>query len=618
MKCLLLILFLNINFLFSQNELGSFPLKNKNVINLFEKPSSSSKIIYKIKKFPSFVVVLDTISNLKVSVMYRGLKGWVHLTDLSLNTETALYFTNKINEKRKNDSVEETALQSINEKRRIESIPAKKPPIATQLKDNITPQKEKVNQSISAQNTPVAKQVLSPIKSTVENIAEKEVFSPKAILIIVALSLLLIGMTYLYLKTYTKYKKTKKKYDPIISVDEAIEKSISELEKIQKDYKVKKGIYSSLIKEVNELNDSVEMMDYGMYEPQFDFDTSEKYKKKIKSIRDEQKQIIRSKNAVIVHQEWTVNGSRAKGRTMENRAIRLTLRAFNGEADSIMAKVRWNNFESCKKRLNKSREMINKLNQSNSLSISAQFMNLKEKELHAIHEYNEKKQQEKEERRERLAEEREEKKVLLEAKKAREKAEKEQAAHEEALEIARKELGLLSGEELTEKNAQIEKLEEQLKEALEKKERAMSMAQLTKQGHVYVISNIGSFGEGIYKIGLTRRLEPMDRVKELGDASVPFKFDLHAMIFSEDAPVLEKKLHEVFHDTRVNMVNNRKEYFRVSLEEIEKETLKVMPDAEFYKTTESREYRETLALLQSKEEQIDALKQHEDKFPDSI
>ena len=601
MKRLWVILFVTNSLVYSQTELGSFPLKNKDVINLFEEPSNSSKIIYEIEEYPSFVVVLDSISNLKVSVLYQGVVGWVNLQDVSVNSSTLEYFLNK-----------------VNEKRRIESVPTKKPKIATQLKDNITPQKEKANQSISTQNTPVAKQVLSPIESTVENIAEKEVFSPKAILIIVALSLLLIGMTYLYLKTYTKYKKTKKKYDPIISVDEAIEKSISELEEIQKDYKVKKGIYSSLLKEVNELNDSVEMMDYGMYEPQFDFDTSEKYKKKIKSIRDEQKQIIRYKNAVIVHQEWTVNGSRAKGRTMENRAIRLTLRAFNGEADSIMAKVRWNNFESCKKRLNKSREMINKLNQSNSLSISAQFMNLKEKELHAIHEYNEKKQQEKEERRERLAEEREEKKVLLEAKKAREKAEKEQAAHEEALEIARKELGLLSGEELTEKNAQIEKLEEQLKEALEKKERAMSMAQLTKQGHVYVISNIGSFGEEIYKIGLTRRLEPMDRVKELGDASVPFKFDLHAMIFSEDAPVLEKKLHEVFHDTRVNMVNNRKEYFRVSLEEIEKETLKVMPDAEFYKTTESREYRETLALLQSKEEQIDTLKQHEDKFPDSI
>lgn len=601
MKRLGLILFVTNSLVYSQTELGSFPLKNKDVINLFEEPSNSSKIIYEIEEYPSFVVVLDSISNLKVSVLYQGVVGWVNLQDVSVDSSTLEYFLNE-----------------VNEKRRIESVPTKKPQIATQLKDNITPQKEKANQSISTKNTPVAKQVLSPIESTVENIAEKKVFSPKAILIIVALSLLLIGMIYLYLKTYTKYKKTKKKYDPIISVDEAIEKSISELEEIQKDYKVKKGIYSSLLKEVNELNDSVEMMDYGMYEPQFDFDTSEKYKKKIKSIRDEQKQIIRYKNAVIVHQEWTVNGSRAKGRTMENRAIRLTLRAFNGEADSIMAKVRWNNFESCKKRLNKSREMINKLNQSNSLSISAQFMNLKEKELHAIHEYNEKKQQEKEERRERLAEEREEKKVLLEAKKAREKAEKEQAAHEEALEIARKELGLLSGEELTEKNAQIEKLEEQLKEALEKKERAMSMAQLTKQGHVYVISNIGSFGEGIYKIGLTRRLEPMDRVKELGDASVPFKFDLHAMIFSEDAPVLEKKLHEVFHDTRVNMVNNRKEYFRVSLEEIEKETLKVMPDAEFYKTTESREYRETLALLQSKEEQIDALKQHEDKFPDSI
>jgi hypothetical protein len=303
---------------------------------------------------------------------------------------------------------------------------------------------------------------------------------------------------------------------------------------------------------------------------------------------------------------------------MENRAVRLTLRAFNGEADGIMAKVRWSNFESSNNRLNKSREMIDKLNESNSLSISRKFMNLKLKELHAIHEYNEKKQEEKEERKERLAEEREEKKVLLEAKRAKEKAEKEQAEHEKALEIARKELGLLSGEELNEKNSQIEKLEEQLREALENKERAMSMAQLTKQGHVYVISNIGSFGEGIYKIGLTRRLEPKDRVRELGDASVPFIFDLHAMIFSEDAPALEKQLHKVFHDKRVNMVNNRKEFFRVSLDAIEEAALKVMPDVEFYKTTESREYRETLSLLQSKEEKVAALKQQEDKFPDSI
>ena len=262
--------------------------------------------------------------------------------------------------------------------------------------------------------------------------------------------------------------------------------------------------------------------------------------------------------------------------------------------------------------------MIDKLNESNSLSISRKFMNLKLKELHAIHEYNEKKQEEKEERKERLAEEREEKKVLLEAKRAKEKAEKEQAEHEKALAIARKELGLLSGEELNEKNSQIEKLEEQLREALENKERAMSMAQLTKQGHVYVISNIGSFGKGIYKIGLTRRLEPKDRVRELGDASVPFIFDLHAMIFSEDAPALEKQLHKVFHDKRVNMVNNRKEFFRVSLDAIEEAALKVMPDVEFYKTTESREYRETLSLLQSKEEKVAALEQQEDKFPDSI
>ena len=119
---------------------------------------------------------------------------------------------------------------------------------------------------------------------------------------------------------------------------------------------------------------------------------------------------------------------------------------------------------------------------------------------------------------------------------------------------------------MEEKNKQIEELEQKLQNALEDKERAISQAQLTKTGHVYIISNIGSFGENVYKIGLTRRLEPEIRVRELGDASVPFHFDIHAMIFAEDAPSLERKLHEVFHSKRVNLVNTRKEFFKVTLE----------------------------------------------------
>ena len=135
-------------------------------------------------------------------------------------------------------------------------------------------------------------------------------------------------------------------------------------------------------------------------------------------------------------------------------------------------------------------------------------------------------------------------------------------------------------------------------EEIEKRTRAISQAQLTKTGNVYVISNIGSFGENVYKIGMTRRLDPQERVDELGDASVPFKFDVHAMIHSDNAPELENKLHELFQLKSVNRINYRKEFFRVTLDEIEKAVREFTnSDIEFTKIAEAREYRETQAIL---------------------
>lgn len=131
------------------------------------------------------------------------------------------------------------------------------------------------------------------------------------------------------------------------------------------------------------------------------------------------------------------------------------------------------------------------------------------------------------------------------------------------------------------------------------KERALSMAEQTKRGYVYVISNLGSFGENIYKIGLTRRLDPMDRVRELGDASVPFPFDVHAMIFSEDAPKLEATLHQRFSDKRVNMINNRKEFFNVSLKEIADVVAEYNATIEFTLLAEASDYRQTLAIKEN-------------------
>ncbi|MEQ9074536.1 MAG: GIY-YIG nuclease family protein [Sandaracinaceae bacterium] len=124
----------------------------------------------------------------------------------------------------------------------------------------------------------------------------------------------------------------------------------------------------------------------------------------------------------------------------------------------------------------------------------------------------------------------------------------------------------------------------------------MARAQLTRSGHVYVISNLGSFGEGVYKIGMTRRLEPLIRVKELGDASVPFSFDVHAMIYSEDAPALERALHVEFDGRRVNRVNTRKEFFRVSLAEVRKAVAKHHGVITFVTVAEAEEYWKTVAI----------------------
>ncbi|GAA68150.1 GIY-YIG nuclease family protein [Pseudoalteromonas sp. BSi20429] len=162
---------------------------------------------------------------------------------------------------------------------------------------------------------------------------------------------------------------------------------------------------------------------------------------------------------------------------------------------------------------------------------------------------------------------------------------------------AREELSTANDEQRADYEAKLLDLEKQLKEAEDKGQRAMSMAQQTRRGHVYVISNVGSFGEEVFKIGMTRRLEPMDRVKELGDASVPFSFDVHAMIFSEDAPSLEKELHRRFDIYSVNKINSRKEFFKTTISEVKKAVEgNGIKDVHWTLKAEASEYRESLAI----------------------
>ncbi|CUH53134.1 T5orf172 domain-containing protein [Shimia marina] len=360
------------------------------------------------------------------------------------------------------------------------------------------------------------------------------------------------------------------------------------IRKLREDYKQKRSTYDRLKSELAIFDERLALAELGVYEPHFDFGDSEAFKNAIKGVRDSQKDMVKRKTAVFGTKVWTVDGSVKKGETMINRAVRITLRAFNNECEAAIANTRWNNVQAMEKRIIRARDAIDKLNASNNVIISNNYLQAKLRELRLTHEYREQLKIERDERAEVSRLQREEKRLLQETK----AAQKEEERYQQLLEKARAELGVVTS---AAHQAKVEELEQLLIEAHAKTERAQAMAEKTKSGFVYVISNIGSFGENVIKIGLTRRLDPSDRVRELGDASVPFLFDTHAMIYSEEAPALEAALHSEFAEQRINAANMRKEFFRVTLSEVKEAVQRLAPNAEFHTNIEAQEFYETLA-----------------------
>jgi len=231
--------------------------------------------------------------------------------------------------------------------------------------------------------------------------------------------------------------------------------------------------------------------------------------------------------------------------------------------------------------------------------INIQFKALLFKRLEIEIHFKKAKQLAKEAQRELREQEKEEKKARQEAEKIQIEAKKEERIKSEAIAELEKKMEEKSDAERANFQEELDRLKTELQDAHHRFERARSRAQETKQGHVYIISNIGSFGKNVLKIGMTRRMEPMDRVKELGDASVPFTFDVHALIESDDAPNLESKLHKIFNHKRVNRVNRRKEYFNVNLDEIEKELENLNINALINKVASADEYYQSIKIEQN-------------------
>lgn len=271
--------------------------------------------------------------------------------------------------------------------------------------------------------------------------------------------------------------------------------------------------------------------------------------------------------------------------------------AFNGKVDSILANVKHDNYGTLAQQINDAYALVNNLGKPfKDARITPEYLQARLEELRWAVVAHELKLKERDEQRLIREQIREEEKARREYEKAQRDAAKQEETIQKAIDKVQQQAAKASEEQRTAFEVQLLELTAKLQAAQEKNQRALSMAQQTKSGHVYIISNIGSFGDHVYKIGMTRRLEPLDRVRELGDASVPFEFDVHALLFSDDAPALERSLHRHFLNNQVNKVNPRKEFFRVELANIRTEIERLGIDTKWTIAAEARQYRESLAV----------------------
>lgn len=347
---------------------------------------------------------------------------------------------------------------------------------------------------------------------------------------------------------------------------------------------------------IQELEDLLELHETGFFNYKYNFESLSKYEDALKIIKDAQAIMI--KDGMFFRCEQV----ELDGSPFIKNLSKLAMLAFNANSELVISKVKFNNFESCVAKINKTFEQINNMLEPFKCKLTSPYLDSKIKELALGLEYEQEKQRIKEEQDEIKKQMREEQKAIIEAEKARDKAIEEQERIEFALSEARKQIEGKAETEKLEYENKIKELEEKLAKANEDTERAVSNAQITSVGHVYIISNIGSFGENVYKIGMTRRDDPIERVNELSDASVPFRFDVHALVFSENARKLEADLHNSFEQKRVNKINKRKEFFSVSLDEIEEACKKLNVNINITKLAEAREYRNSINFDESLQE----------------
>jgi len=372
-----------------------------------------------------------------------------------------------------------------------------------------------------------------------------------------------------------------------------------QVEVTQTDLEAARSQLQDVQEQILGAEDTVQLESFALYEPKYQFTNSIDYKNRLDEIREDQKRTARGLSAEVdAWDNYAVEFTKAQWKKLRKDALKLALRSFNSESEYCVDNVKFSNLEKMEERIRRSFETCNKLLKAVDAWWKDIVLERKLQELYLAHEYQTKRQEEKEAARQAREDQREQEKLEKEIREARAKIEKERRHFTSALQKLQLRLGAATDQqERDDLQTRINELSSQ-NSKLDEEERLLDYReQNARAGYVYVISNIGAFGEGIYKLGMTRRLEPMDRVDELGDASVPFRFDVHALVFSDNAPALEAKLHSHFAAGRLNKVNGRKEFFRADLKEIEA-VIRANYDAvvEVVHAAPAEQYRESLRL----------------------
>jgi hypothetical protein len=345
--------------------------------------------------------------------------------------------------------------------------------------------------------------------------------------------------------------------------------------------------YDELCELLVETRDAVLLQEVGLYEYRHPLDESAEYKAALEVARSRIQTMVRAGQAVSAPKNWQVDGNLKKGEKMASDLTKLVLRAYNNEADNLVRSMKPYNLPAAVERLGKARSAICRFVSIMSLSINDEYHGLRVYELELTADFLAKKQDERERERAAREELREEERVRREFE--AEQADLKRERDKRLAALQRYEAsGLVDLDKLAELQAGLAGVEAALDGV------AARMANV-RAGHVYVISNIGSFGERMVKIGMTRRLDPLDRVRELGDASVPFRYDVHALVFAEDAVTLETNLHRRFAAQRVNLVNRHREFFHATAAEVH-EALKEYAGSvvvEFTDEAEALEWRQS-------------------------